>query len=189
MRHVGVPGPWYVRLASGGQAIIWADSFTQIDDDYVFGSLVDVVAHEQEGGHLEITARTPSNPKRIEVTVARISAADVVHISSEAEWIGLAIARVPVDPPASAPEQLRGLWSYVQRYGHSDDVAREGILDQSSDAQLDDLVGAVTATIFDAINAYLDATHDTEEAVPYGDLAQAAMEADLVLRNRRAKRK
>ena len=32
---------------------------------------------------------------------------------------------------------------------------------------------------FDAINAYLDETRDAAEAVPFGNLAQAAMEATV----------
>ena len=39
--------------------------------------------------------------------------------------------------------------------------------------------------LFPAINAYLDVTGDAERAVPYGDLAQAAMEARFELDRRR----
>lgn len=39
-------------------------------------------------------------------------------------------------------------------------------------------------SVFDLINSYLDETDDAEEAVPYGDLAQAAMEAQFVLKSR-----
>ena len=46
------------------------------------------------------------------------------------------------------------------------------------------LVSAVTKETFDQINHFLDQTGDAEEAVPFGDLAQAAMEAKLELKLR-----
>jgi hypothetical protein len=45
------------------------------------------------------------------------------------------------------------------------------------------LIDAV-APLYPVINAYLDETGDAEHAVPYGDLAQAAIEAQLELDRR-----
>lgn len=47
-----------------------------------------------------------------------------------------------------------------------------------------ELVTAVNADVLREINEYLDVTNDAEEAVPFGDLAQAAIEAEVELRNR-----
>ena len=87
------------------------------------------------------------------------------------------MASLPSNPPASTPAELRALWPLVVRFGVSDDRARDDALRAASVEDLKELVAAVGPVEFDAINAYLDETHDAEEAVPFGDLAQAAMEA------------
>ena len=46
------------------------------------------------------------------------------------------------------------------------------------------LVNAVTKEKFVQINQFLDLTLEAEDAVPFGDLAQAAMEARLELKQR-----
>ena len=91
---------------------------------------------------------------------------------------------VPDEPPSSAPAALRQLWPWVQRFGYSDDVAREDALNAASSDELLQLVAAVDQKTFQQINEYLDATDNSEEAVPYGDLPQAAMEAAIVLKDR-----
>jgi len=74
----------------------------------------------------------------------------------------------------------------VRQFSTSDDRARARVLADASAEQLRELVRRVNADAFAAINLYLDETHDAEEAVPYGDLAQAAMEAAAILRQRGA---
>lgn len=91
---------------------------------------------------------------------------------------------LPLDPPASAPPDLRELWPLVKQFAPSDDKARARTLAEAPIEQLKELVRRVDAKAFAAINSYLDETRDAEEAVPYGDLAQAAMEAATVLRER-----
>jgi hypothetical protein len=93
-------------------------------------------------------------------------------------------ANVPAQPPASAPPALRDLWHWVQEFGFSDDVERESALEEASYEELTQLVQVVDRQAFDLINSYLDETDNAEEAVPYGDLAQAAMEASLLLKHR-----
>jgi hypothetical protein len=88
----------------------------------------------------------------------------------------------------SAPRELQAIWTFVKRYGFADDSARERVLDDASAQELNQLVAAVSPAVFTQINAYLDETRDSEEAVPYGDLAQAAMEAAQVIRQRRGLR-
>ena len=95
-------------------------------------------------------------------------------------------SELPSSPPKSAPARLQDLWPLVRRYGVSDDVARERVLDQASDAELTGLVAMVGKQILREINSYLDLVNNAEEACPYGDLAQAAMEAEILLRQRRA---
>jgi hypothetical protein len=91
---------------------------------------------------------------------------------------------LPSTPPPSAPPQLQGLWALVLKYGRSDDVGREEVLEGASSEELQTLVNLVDKDAFDAINRYLDDTDNSEEAVPFGDLAQAAMEAGAILDHR-----
>jgi hypothetical protein len=92
-------------------------------------------------------------------------------------------APVPEPPPASAPEALRALWPWVQRFGYSDDAERESALASASHEELAELIAAIDRSVFQEINNYLDQTDNSEEAVPYGDLAQAAMEAAILLKD------
>lgn len=81
-------------------------------------------------------------------------------------------------PPGDAPEVLKQVWLLVLRWGVSDDVRRSEMVEAGSDEELADLIEAVSP-LYPAINAYLDDTGDAEHAVPYGDLAQCAMEAQF----------
>ena len=84
----------------------------------------------------------------------------------------------------SAPAELRVLWPLVMQFGLSDDGKRVLALRHASNEDLRELVAAVGLAEFDAINGYLDQAHASEEAVPFGDLAQAAMEATMELASR-----
>jgi hypothetical protein len=93
-------------------------------------------------------------------------------------------SELPSDPPDDAPDALKAVWSLVLRWGLSDDEGRGDLTQTASDEELASLVEAVDP-LFPTINGYLDATGDAERAVPYGDLAQAAMEACFELDRRR----
>jgi len=93
---------------------------------------------------------------------------------------------LPSDPPDDAPRELKDVWPLVCSWAESDDVGRGRLVDSARDEELRALVDAVNP-LYPAINAYLDETGDAERAVPYGDLAQAAMEAQLELDRRTAK--
>jgi hypothetical protein len=72
-----------VLLIDGSVVDVWADSLTGTsgpddDRDYAFGRLTDIDPSMQ--GDFEITARTPSNPKRVEVLVVRFPRASVREI-------------------------------------------------------------------------------------------------------------
>ena len=92
--------------------------------------------------------------------------------------------RAVAGPPIVVPQELQRLGPLVQRFGVSDDVEREHVLNGASTEELIALVNAVTKETFDRINQLLDQTFDAEDAVPFGDLAQAAMEARLELNQR-----
>jgi hypothetical protein len=93
----------------------------------------------------------------------------------------IAVAGLPAPPPA----ELQALLPLVRVFGISDDVERERVIAGASGEQLIALTETVTKETFDQINHYLDETDNAEEAVPFGDLAQAAMEAQLELARRR----
>lgn len=71
------------------------------------------------------------------------------------------------------------------RWGKSDDVDRSALTEIASDEDLTNLLEVVDP-LFPSINGYLDVTGDAERAVPFGDLAQAAMEARFELDRRRS---
>ena len=94
--------------------------------------------------------------------------------------------REVVGPRIVVPRELHGLAPLVQRFGISDDVLRERVLNDASTEELIALVDTVTTDVLDQIIQFLDQTLDAEDAVPFGDLAQAAMEAKLELKRRGA---
>ena len=97
------------------------------------------------------------------------------------------VTDVPKDPPASAPDDLRALWPLVLHFGISDDRERDAKLRTASTLELEELIAAVGYSEVELINTYLDRTGESDEAVPYGDLAQASMEATVELAAREPK--
>lgn len=84
VKLTNLPTPWFIRLTSGAEVVVWADAYSREGPEYVFGSLVDATVEEQESDGIWVTARTPANPERVEIAVARIPTAAVAAISSEA---------------------------------------------------------------------------------------------------------
>ena len=81
----GPPSHWKVLLVDGSAVDVWADAMTGLsgledERDYEFSCLMDIEPELQE--QFEITARTPSNPRRVEVQVARFPRAAVTDIWS-----------------------------------------------------------------------------------------------------------
>ena len=79
----GPPSRWVVTLADGSTVEVWADAAMGLSDDngdYVFGLLMDIDEACQQG--FEVTARTPSNPLRVEVAVARFPRTAVLRVES-----------------------------------------------------------------------------------------------------------
>lgn len=83
MKVLDAPTLWLVTLHGGSVAQVWANALTQPtadEDRYVFCVLMD--ASREEQWNLDITARTPSDPQRVEVCVARFPAPAVVSVVS-----------------------------------------------------------------------------------------------------------
>jgi hypothetical protein len=87
---------------------------------------------------------------------------------------------LPAEPPDDAPDELALLWPLVLRWAESDDALRERLIDNAADEDLRALTRAVRPMLT-SIDAYLDRAADAAHAVPFGDLAQAAIEAEQVL--------
>ena len=83
MQLTDPPARWVVTLNDGSEVEIWAHaveglSGAEDNRDYLFGVLMDVEPELQ--GEFEVTARTPSNPRRVEVAVARFPRSSVQDI-------------------------------------------------------------------------------------------------------------
>jgi hypothetical protein len=87
-------------------------------------------------------------------------------------------------PPIPVPAALKALAPLVDDFGISDDSEREKAIETAPTEELARLVRTVTAEIFAEINRYLDETDNAEDAIRFGDLAQAAEEAKLELKLR-----
>jgi hypothetical protein len=80
VKHLGEPSRWQLTLSSGESVDVWADAYSEADGFYVFGVLVDVA--NEPADHVLVSARTPSNPARMEVAVARFPVGVVSDIST-----------------------------------------------------------------------------------------------------------
>ncbi len=81
----GPPSQWLVTLLGGSVIEVWADSVEGLagpedQRDYLFGNLMDIRPEDQKG--FDVTARTPTNPSRVVVPVARFPRASVVRVAS-----------------------------------------------------------------------------------------------------------
>ncbi len=79
------PSLWRVTLTDGCVVLIWADGVEGLSGpegvrDYLFSNLIDVPVDEQEA--FDVTARTPANPQRVVVTVARFPRSAVRDVES-----------------------------------------------------------------------------------------------------------
>lgn len=81
------------------------------------------------------------------------------------------------------PGPLRPLVPFYRRYAFSDDAERERLIQEASGAALEELTQAVNPLWRD-INAYLDLNSASNEEVLTHALAQAAMEAQIELKER-----
>jgi hypothetical protein len=82
----GPPTQWRVVLQDGSVVDVWADAVEGLAGpdhprDYSFGCLMDIEPALQD--QFDVTARTPSNPRRVWVLVARFPWATVRDIQSQ----------------------------------------------------------------------------------------------------------
>lgn len=83
----------------------------------------------------------------------------------------------------SLPGPLRSLVPYYRRYAFSDDVERERLIQDATWSDLEELTKAVNP-LWPEINAFLDIDSGSNEEVLTHALAQAAMEAQIQLKQR-----
>jgi hypothetical protein len=79
----GVPTHWLVTLIDGSVVDIWADSVEGLAGpgdarDYLFSNLMDVSPGDQDP--FDVTGRTPANPARVIVTVARFPRSSIMSV-------------------------------------------------------------------------------------------------------------
>jgi len=67
-----LPRQWQVVLTDGSTIGVWSGCYGEADGYYTFEILADAAPEEQADDDLVIAGRTPSNPERILLTVARI---------------------------------------------------------------------------------------------------------------------
>jgi hypothetical protein len=79
MRIVSLGGEWNITLVDGSVVRVWADGYQTEDGHHDFGLLVDT-----EGAELDtvsVTNRTPRDPDRVVISVARLPVTAVADIS------------------------------------------------------------------------------------------------------------
>jgi hypothetical protein len=146
----------------------------------------DVLANEPSGPHtlaLRLCVQAIGLARAGDLVRARSLIAQARKGDPRCQLLPAAV-RVVTGFPIVVTQELQALAPLVQRFGVSDDVERERVLNGASTEELIALVNAVTKEAFDQINQFLDQTSDAEDAVPLGDLAQAAVEARLELKLR-----
>ena len=158
------------------------------NDDQAAGLALieEVLANEKAGPRLlalRICIRAIGLARTGDVIGARSLIGQARKADPQCQLLTQAVREV-AGPTIVVPLELQGLGPLVKKFGLSDDVERERVLNGASTEELIALVNAVTKETFDQINQFLDQTGDAEDAVPFGDLAQAAMEAKLELKRR-----
>jgi hypothetical protein len=81
----GTPSRWFVTLKSGSTIEIWADSYSEESDHFLFDMYV--LASPVEQQHVEVTSRSPGSVNNVLIVAARVPTVEVESI-----WGG------PVDP-------------------------------------------------------------------------------------------
>ncbi|WP_214109713.1 hypothetical protein [Acrocarpospora catenulata] len=80
----GVPSRWLVTLHSGSVIELAADCYSEADGDLLFSILVDATPEEQS--QMVVEGRTPYDPARVIVLVAKIPVAEVADILTAPSW-------------------------------------------------------------------------------------------------------
>lgn len=64
MRVITSLDKWIVTLVTGETLALWADGFSEVEDEYVFTLLVEMEPDEPGLGSVAIANTTPRNPSR-----------------------------------------------------------------------------------------------------------------------------
>ncbi|MFF3852870.1 hypothetical protein [Micromonospora sp. NPDC002575] len=80
----GIPSRWILTLRSGGVMELAADAYSEENGQLLFNVLVEADADEQD--QMVIDWRTPNNPRRVGVVVAKVPAAEVVDLYTAPSW-------------------------------------------------------------------------------------------------------
>ncbi|WBP85835.1 hypothetical protein [Kitasatospora cathayae] len=85
------PARWHLPLQDGALLELWADEYGVEHGAYEFSVLVRATEQEQA----EIVARTPADPRRVMVVVARLPTGSVqdVHTASKPSRDGACVCR------------------------------------------------------------------------------------------------
>ena len=67
-------------MADGTAIEVWSDGYSEVGECFVFGALVDATPEEQ--AVLDVTNRTPSNPLRVIIALARFPVSAVAKVRS-----------------------------------------------------------------------------------------------------------
>lgn len=84
MKYDGELDTWRVKLKNGSSVLILADTHSETSTHHLFNVLADVADEEQMNLHLVGT--TPTNPKRVLVSVAAFALEDVEDVQSGEDW-------------------------------------------------------------------------------------------------------
>jgi len=74
--------PWIVTFTTGHDATIWAGGYANVGEMYEFSVYVELEEEEPGIDRAPIVMRTPANPARVSIAVARIPVEDVTRIVS-----------------------------------------------------------------------------------------------------------
>jgi len=80
MRLITSLDRWRVTLQTGAEIEVWADGYTEEGGRHVFGVLADVDPDEHD--RLAIGGKTPSDPRRVIVTLAVIPSDQIATVRS-----------------------------------------------------------------------------------------------------------
>jgi len=97
----GTPSQWVITLKSGNTIELLADRFSQVDDEVRFSVLAEATNEEQAA--VCVLGRTPSQPERVDILVAKIPQAEVAQIEGGWPWPAVQQQSTATEPASSGP--------------------------------------------------------------------------------------
>jgi hypothetical protein len=74
----GTPSRWFVRLKTGATIELWADSYSEESDHFLFDTYVHASDEEQQC--VDVTARSPIGGPKVLIVAARIPKSEVEDV-------------------------------------------------------------------------------------------------------------